>query len=57
MDFEPQNGHVSPFLPDWRLQSINGEIGEIEYKLKKQDEKNYIWSDEQAHEPILTKEK
>ena len=57
MDFEPQNGHVSPFLPDWRLQSINGETGEIEYKLKKQDEKNYIWYDEQAHEPILTKEK
>ena len=57
MDFEPQNGHVSPFLPDWRLQSSNGETGEIEYKLKKQDEKNYIWSDEQAHEPILTKEK
>ena len=28
----------------------------MEYKLRKQDEKNYIWSDEQSHEPIISKE-
>ena len=57
MDFEPQNGHASSFLLDWIWKIITIQTGEIEYKLKKQDEKNYIWSDEQAHEPILTKEK
>lgn len=38
------------------VESVNCETGEIEYKLKKQDEKNYIWFDGQAHEPIISKE-
>lgn len=38
------------------VESVNCETGEMEYKLKKQDEKNYIWSDGQAHESIISKE-
>ena len=38
------------------VECINENTGEMEYKLRKQDEKNYIWSDEQSHEPIISKE-
>lgn len=36
------------------VQCLNEETGEIEYKLKQQDE--YISSDEQSHEAIISKE-
>lgn len=38
------------------VECINENTGEMEYKLRKQDEENYIWSDEQAHESIISKE-
>ena len=38
------------------VDSVNNETGEIEHKLIKQDEKNHIWSDEQSHEAIISKE-
>ena len=36
------------------VECINQETGEIEYKLKKQ--KDYIWSEEQSHEALISKE-
>ena len=38
------------------VECVNQKTGEIEYKLRKQDQENYVWSDEQAHEPIISKE-
>lgn len=38
------------------VECINENTGEMEYKLRKQDEENYIWSDKQAHESIISKE-
>lgn len=38
------------------VECVNQKTGEIEYKLKKQDKENYILSDEQAHEQIISKE-
>ena len=38
------------------VDCVNNETGEIEHKLIKQDEKNHIWSDEQSHEAIISKE-
>ena len=39
-----------------RLMVLDKKTGEIEHKLIKQDEKNHIWSDEQSHEAIISKE-